>query len=81
MAISPPLIFFNSVDVHGSLNGVCNLLLTAAQFVPQPDNTVTVEKQYVADLRFDLFAAKQIHDAIGKILDDQTKPAPAKMDS
>lgn len=81
MTSSPPLIFFNSVDVHGSLNGVCNLLLTAAQFVPQADNTVTVEKQYVADLRFDLFAAQQVYDALGKILADQTKPAPQKMDA
>jgi len=81
MAISAPLIFANSVEVHGSLNGICNLLLAAAQFVPKDDGTVNVEKQYVADLRFDLFMAQQMHDALGKILADQVKPAPQKMDA
>lgn len=81
MAISAPLIFFNSIEVHGSLNGVANLLLAAAQFVPKDDGTVTVEKQYVGDLRFDLFAAQQMHDALGKLLADQVKPSPQKMDA
>jgi hypothetical protein len=76
-----PLIFANSVEVHGSLNGVVNILLAAARFVPADGGTVNVEKSFVADLRFDLLVAQNIHDALTKILADQVKAAPQKMDS
>jgi hypothetical protein len=76
-----PLIFVNSVEVQGSLNGVCNVLLAQARFVPEGEGKVGVEKSFVADLRFDLFVAQNLRDALDKILADQVKPAPTKMDS
>ena len=71
-----PIIFVNSVAVHGSLNGVVNMLLSTAQFLPDGTGEVKIEPRMAVDLRFDLYCAQQIHDAIGKILEDQTKPAP-----
>jgi len=71
-----PLIFVNSVGVQGSLNGIVNLLLSQARFMPNNAGEVKIEIVHVVDLRFDLYCAQQIHDAIGKILEDQTKPAP-----
>ena len=69
-----PLIFVNSLEVHGTLNGVVNMLLSTARFSPEGDK-VTAKSEYAVDLRFDLFLAQQIHEALGKILAEQTKPA------
>jgi hypothetical protein len=77
-AKSAQVIFCNTVEVHGTLNGVCNVLLGVAHFVPDSDGKVTVEKSFVADLRFDLYCAQQMHDALSKLLADQVKPAPTK---
>lgn len=73
--MSEPLTptFVNSVSVQGSVNGVCNLLLNVACFIPDGNGGVTVEVKPAVDIRFDLFCAQQIYDAIGKILAEQTK--------
>lgn len=68
-----PLIFVNSLEVHGTLNGVVNMLLSTARFLPDGEK-VTAKSEHAVDLRFDLFLAQQIHDALGKILAEQTKP-------
>ena len=73
-----PTIFVNSLEVHGTLNGVVNLLFSTAKFIPQGDK-VEVQKTYALDLRLDLFCAQALHDALTKILADNTKPA--KMNS
>lgn len=70
-----PLFYVNAVEVHGSLNGVVNLLFSTAKFSPGESNDVKVTKYLAVDLRFDLFCAQQVHDALGKILAEQTKPA------
>lgn len=72
--MSEPLTptFVNSVSVQGSLNGVCNILLSVACFLPDGEQ-VKVEAKPVVDLRFDLYCAQQIRDALDRILSEQTK--------
>ena len=74
-----PVLFVNTLEVHGTLNGVVNLLFSTANFIPGEGAKVDVQKSIVLDLRFDLFCAQAVHDALTKILADNTKPA--KMDS
>ncbi len=73
-----PLILVNAIELSGHNNGVVNMLFSRAVFIPLSDK-VEAEKVYPLDLRFDLFCAQQMHDALSKILAEQTKPA--KMDS
>jgi hypothetical protein len=78
MTEQTPTIFVNSLEVHGTLNGVVNMLFSTAQFLPSGEK-VDVHKTYVLDLRFDLFCAQAVHDALTKMLAENTKPA--KMNS
>lgn len=72
----PDVTFVNHVAVNGFLNGVCNLSLSQSRFVPSGEgNKVALEHHIVLDLRFDLFCAQQIRDALDKIIADNTKPA------
>jgi len=73
-----PVTFVNTLEVQGSANGNVNLLFSVAKFMPDGDKVV-VEKDFVLDLRFDLFCAQAVHDALTKILAENTKPT--KMDS
>lgn len=77
------VIFFNEVAGIGFLNGVLNATLSVAQFTPQ-GNIVLEDKIVAARLRFDLFAAQNLHKLLGDILDANTKgpaqPSP-KLDS
>lgn len=73
-----PLIVASAIELSGHNNGICNILLNRVVYVPvaNSDGSTRIEahKVYPADIRFDLFCAQQIHDALGKILDEQTKP-------
>jgi hypothetical protein len=74
-----PVIFTTSLAVRGFNNGVVNLALQQAQFLPENVDgkvQVTAQEVIVANLRMDLFCAQQVYEAIGKILEDQTKPMP-----
>lgn len=72
----PDVTFVNHVAVSGFLNGVCNLSLSQSLFVPAGmDTKVTMENHIKVDLRFDLFCAQQIRDALDRIIADNTKPA------
>lgn len=68
-----PVVFVNTLEVHGTLNGVVNLLFSTARFVPAEGDKVVVQKSDTIDLRLDLFCAQAVHDALGKILADNTK--------
>lgn len=73
---NPDVTFVNNVAVSGFLNGVCNLSLTQSLFVPDDTDTrVALEHRVALDLRFDLFCAQQIRDALDKIIAENTKPA------
>ena len=73
-----PVTFVNTLAVSGFNNGVINLAFTTAQFVPQEDDgkVVVVLDEFVsANLRMDLLCAQQVHEALGKIIEQNTKPA------
>lgn len=76
-----PVIFVNSVAVSGFLNGVINVALATAQFLPSvdhlgnPDGKVDAAEVITANLRMDLFCAQQLHDSLVSIIAQQTKPA------
>ena len=77
-----PVIFATGLAVRGFCNGVCNIALSQAQYLPElveGQMQVTTQELIVANLRMDLFCAQQVYEAIGKILADQTKPAPKEM--
>ncbi len=72
----PDVTFVNNVAVSGFLNGVCNLSLSQSVFVPAGDGTkVSMENYTAVDLRFDLYCAQQIRDALDQIIAANTKPA------
>jgi hypothetical protein len=72
-----PVIFTTSLAVRGFSNGVVNLALNQAQYLPEKvgdELLVTPQEQVVVQLRMDLFCTQQVYEALGKILEDQTKP-------
>lgn len=72
-----PVTFATGLSVRGFQNGIINLALSCAQFLPDEVDgkvQVTAQEVIVANLRMDLFCAQQVYEAIGKILADQTKP-------
>ena len=77
-----PITFVTGLAVRGFNNGNINLALSVAQFLPEEIDgkvQVTAQEVIVANLRMDLFCAQQVYEAIGKILEDQTKPVvPSK---
>lgn len=68
------IIFVNNVAVSGFINGVCNLSLSQSIFVPE-GTKVGMESYTAVDLRFDLYCAQQIRDALDAIIAANTKPA------
>jgi len=73
-----PVIFVNSLAVRGFANGIVNLALSTAQFLPETiDGKTQVSAQEVitANLRMDLYCAQQVYEALGKIIQEQTVPA------
>lgn len=78
-----PVTFVNSVVGTGFVNGNCNVTLATARFTPNGD-AVQTDLVIASRLRLDLFAVQSLHDALGKILDENTKgPSQprGKMDS
>lgn len=73
-----PVTFVNTLAVSGFNNGIINLAFSTANFVPEVkgDKTIVAVDDFISsDLRMDLFCAQQLHDSLGKILAQQTKPA------
>ena len=79
LTISDPhqvqVVFANQVVASGHFNSVCNVTLATANFTPRPDNTVDPDLVICARLRMDLACAKQLHEQLGKILEQYLKPA------
>lgn len=74
--------FVNTLAVHGFLNGVVNLTFTTAHWFPvEQDGAVSVGvvNPVTLDLRMDLATAQAAHEALGKIIKDQTKAKPETM--
>ena len=70
-----PITFVNSVAVTGFLNGIINVGLSTAQFLPTSDGEVVAAEIVTANLRMDLLCAQQLHDSLARILAQQVKPA------
>ena len=73
----PEVVYVTNLAVSGFLNGVCNLGFSVAHFLPVQDGDkvrVDAAEEMAANIRFDLLVAQQVYEALGKIIDDNTKP-------
>lgn len=76
--------FVTGVAVVGFNNGVVNLALNTAQFLPEfdeygkPTNKVELAEIIAANLRMDLMCAQMLRDSLTRIIDANTKPSAAK---
>lgn len=73
----PDVTFVNTMTVSGFLNGVVNLTFTTARF-SAVEHKVEPDEYTSAHLRMDLACAQQVHAALGKIIEDNTKPPAAE---
>lgn len=73
--MSEPLTptFVSYPEVHGFQNGIINIKLVAVSWNVDENNSISSVAIPAVDLRFDLLCAQQIHEALGKILAEQTK--------
>lgn len=78
--------YVTGLAASGFLNGVINVAFSTARFLPEtkvvdgePKATVVMADYISANLRFDLFVAQQLRDALDRILAQHTKPE--RMDS
>lgn len=77
-----PVVFVNTLAVRGFANGVVNLAFSTCQYLPETvdgQSRVGTQEVISANLRMDLYCAQQVYEALGKILQDQVKPAPKEM--
>jgi hypothetical protein len=68
------VVFCNQVVASGYFNAVANFTLAVARFSPRPDNTVDPDLVVCARLRMDLACAQQLHEQLGKILEQNLQP-------
>lgn len=71
--------YVTGLGTWGFLNGVINVSLTTTRWLPEYDEenekTVVVPSVDIcADLRLDLYAAQQLHEALGVLIEANTKP-------
>ena len=68
--------FVNAVVGQGTLNGVVNIALGTFLFTPGDDDKVDPDLVTTARLRMDQLCARQLHEALGKLLEliDKTEP-------
>lgn len=73
----PPVIFVNQLEVCGFLNGVANIAFSTNHFLPEKGGAagdkVVPMPEVTLNVRMDLWCLQQLHDAIGNILESQTK--------
>lgn len=67
--------FVNQLINSGHSNGVVNMTLAVAQFTPTEDGEIVQDLTVASRLRFDLFCATQIRDALTAIIEQNIKPA------
>lgn len=77
------VVFVNTLEVSGFVNGVVNLAFATLRFVPQyrdpgegnpPQLHVATDPVISANLRMDLLLAQQLHARLGEIIDEHIKP-------
>jgi hypothetical protein len=79
MMEKPLVTFVNSMTVSGFLNGNINLSFTTARFTAV-DAKVDVDEYPSLYLRMDLACAQQVHEALGKLIEQNTtKPKAAEI--
>ena len=71
----PDVTFVNSMTVSGFLNGNINLSFTTARFTAV-DAKVDVDEYPSLYLRMDLACAQQVHEALGKLIEQNTSKPP-----
>ena len=65
--------FVNEIGNMGFLNGILNVTFTVARFTPE--GTQIVPDMVIASrLRMDLQCAQQLHQMMGQIIEQNTKP-------
>lgn len=79
MAKEVEVTYVTGLGTWGFLNGVINVSLTTTRWVPDYDPTEEKTKvvpyvEIAADLRLDLYAAQQLHEALGDLISQNTKP-------
>ncbi len=73
----PDPLFVNTLAVNGFLNGIINLAFSNARWYPQQvgdEVKVAIDEPIVVDLRLDLHCAQQVYDALGRLIEQNTKP-------
>lgn len=75
--------YVTGLATYGFLNGIINVAFTTARWMPRPIETedgietkILTEIEVTADLRMDLLLAQQLHQALGAMIDEHTKPMP-----
>lgn len=66
-----PTVFVNQVAGCGHLNGVVNVTFATAQFTPNKEGKIDPDLVITSRLRMDMACARQLHEQIGRILDQQ----------
>lgn len=75
----PLVTFVNTMTVSGFLNGLINLSFTTARFTAN-EGKVDVDEYPSLYLRMDLACAQQVHEALGKLIEQNTsKPAKSEV--
>lgn len=80
-----PVTYVTGIATYGFLNGIINVLLTTARWMPRPiinddgdpDFQIATEIVPAADLRMDLLLAQQLHAALGSLIEEHTKTKAA----
>lgn len=70
-------VFINRVVGQGILNGVVNVTLATFAFTPTAEGNIDPDLVISGRLRMDIACAKQLHDALGGILEQALKPINA----
>jgi hypothetical protein len=88
MDIKADVIFVTDLEVSGFMNGVINLALSTAQFLPEVKmnyegdaatqvTVVSPQPVITANLRFDLRLAQILRDRLDELIEENTKARAA----
>jgi len=76
-------VYVNNVAVSGFVNGVINVAFVTYRFLPQVIEEeegarmiVAEAPKIMANLRFDLLCAQELHRRLSELIEENTKPAP-----
>lgn len=77
MAKEVPITYVTGIATYGFLNGIINVAFTTVRWEPRFDEkegehlTVPI-LDITADLRLDLNVAQQLHESLGRLLEEHT---------